>query len=218
MAVDHILLIRHGETAWNAERRWQGMIHHVPLNDSGLQQAHALAAYLAGQPIGAIYSSDLLRAWETAAIIGDAVGVKPQSDVRLREVNAGRFQGLNHEEVQAQMAEELAEMRKGDPHYRFPGGESWSEVSTRLNEAFQDIARTATGPQVIIMSHGGSIRHLLGRMFPDDPALDKLALPNTSITTLTCDGERWQIVEAGATPHLRQGTDDSRGHTNGRWV
>src|SRR6185437_6606991 len=92
-----LLLVRHGETDWNAERRYQGHAD-VPLNDRGVEQARELAEQLAGERIDAIYSSDLSRAHATAEIVGERLGVPVVTDPDLREIDVGAVEGLTFEE------------------------------------------------------------------------------------------------------------------------
>ena len=91
--IERVLLIRHGQTDWNANGRWQGILP-IGLNDVGRTQAETLAIYLARRPIGSIYCSPLPRALDTARALGQAVGVVPEVDERLQEFNLGVFQGL----------------------------------------------------------------------------------------------------------------------------
>src|SRR3954469_644487 len=93
-----ILLIRHGQTDWNVEGGWQAHLDE-PLNATGIKQAQALAEYLRGRAISAIYSSDLLRARVTAEWIAQAIGLPVKEDQRWRELNLGVFQGLTTSEI-----------------------------------------------------------------------------------------------------------------------
>ncbi|MBE0688577.1 MAG: histidine phosphatase family protein, partial [Anaerolineae bacterium] len=106
MPVIRVHIIRHGETIWNHEKRWQGQLD-TPLSERGVQQAKLLARYLQTRPITAIYTSDLQRAYVTGEIIADALGLRPQTDTRLREMNMGVLQGLTIGEIQARYAQEL---------------------------------------------------------------------------------------------------------------
>jgi len=96
--VTTLLLVRHGETNWNAERRWQGHAD-VPLNDRGRKQARTLAEQLAGERIDVIYTSDLSRARDTADAVGARLGVEVVVDPDLREIDAGAIEGLTAEEA-----------------------------------------------------------------------------------------------------------------------
>lgn len=200
---ERIYLIRHGETDWNAERRWQG-IEPTDLNDAGRRQAHALARYLHHRQIGAIYSSDLPRALETARILGAAVDVTPVVDVRWREINVGVFQGLTGEEVELRYPEAIAAWRVDDLDYRIPQGESRRDLMTRAYAAWQDmLANNSAGREVAVVSHGGTIRLLLRRLLGDRVYDGRGALPNTSITTLAgSDHAGWRLEGVGEIPHL----------------
>jgi broad specificity phosphatase PhoE len=196
-----IYLIRHGESDWNVARRWQGFAP-TGLNDTGRQQAQALADYLRTEPIDAIYTSDLPRALETAHILGAALGAAPQVDTRWREINVGVFQGMTAAEVEQHYPAELAAWRADTPDYRVPNGESRRELQDRAAAAWHDVA-AGEGRAAAVVSHGGTIRLLLRRLF-GPAAFDSQPLHNTSITTLTraADGV-WTLESAGATPHLR---------------
>ncbi|MBN1967008.1 MAG: histidine phosphatase family protein, partial [Anaerolineae bacterium] len=117
--------IRHGETAWNASGRWQGHAA-VPLSDTGLEQARILARYLAqnGPRFAALYSSDLLRAMQTAQAIAGALDLPVCPDTRLREVDTGEWQGMTRTEVEAWDAERYAAFQANWHEVPIPGGES----------------------------------------------------------------------------------------------
>ena len=107
-----ILLVRHGETDWNLERRWQGHIDR-PLNDVGRAQARALADRLDSEPFAAVYSSDLARARETAEIVAAAHGLPVHLDPRLREADVGEWSGLTADEIERRYPEGCG--RSGHP-------------------------------------------------------------------------------------------------------
>jgi len=148
-------LIRHGQTDWNLEGRYQGQAD-MPLNATGLAQAQAFAASLDGRKFSALYSSDLMRAYQTAQIIAAQVGLAVQTDRRLREINQGEWQGRTLVEIRAVYNEgKQAHRSQIDPATaRAPGGESVLEVSQRMALASDDIARAVpTGP-VLVVGHG----------------------------------------------------------------
>jgi 2,3-bisphosphoglycerate-dependent phosphoglycerate mutase len=148
-------LIRHGQTDWNILFRYQGQTD-IPLNETGLAQARALAAQLAesGQPFAAIYSSDLVRAARTAEILGGALHLEVCQHTGLRELCFGEWEGHTRDEIHAQYAELVAERRTHPLDARPPGGETNRELAQRITNTANEIARAhPTGP-VIIVSHG----------------------------------------------------------------
>ncbi len=143
-AVTTLLLIRHGETAWNAEHRIQGRLD-VPLSTTGVWQAARLAERLAGEAIDAIVSSDLARAWMTGVPLADAHGLSMVAEPRLRERVFGIFEGKTLDEIAAGHPEEFAAWRARDVDWRMPGGESGTEFIGRVLQAMQEIAGTYAG-------------------------------------------------------------------------
>ncbi len=199
--IEHILLIRHGQTDWNIEGRWQGTIP-TGLNDIGRSQARALAAYLAHRQIGSIYSSHLPRAFDTAKAIGDTIGIIPQTDERLQEFNLGVFQGLTRDEIKLRYPNEHRDFENDYWNYVVANGESRRALQNRAHDVFQHIVATATGPEVAIVSHGGTIRMLLLRLFEGAAELNHFHVENTSLTTLVREKDDWCLHELAITPHL----------------
>jgi 2,3-bisphosphoglycerate-dependent phosphoglycerate mutase len=155
-----IVLVRHGETDYNREPvRVQGRLD-VPLNDSGRAQAQAIAVRLANEtdapPFGALYSSGLSRARETAQIIGAALGLQPQADPRFAESDRGAWEGRTWAEIRRDDPDNYKAWRAAGPAFRFPGGESLSEQQRRVVAALDDV-REAELP-VLVACHGGTIR------------------------------------------------------------
>jgi probable phosphoglycerate mutase len=151
--VTRILLVRHGETDWNRDRRMQGHSDQ-PLNDTGRGQARALADELAKEPLEAVYSSDLSRAQETARIVADAHGLQVTTLPDLRERHFGTWEGLSDAEIQERFPEQIASGALGD-------GETREEMDRRVLEALQQIAREHPGSTVLVVSHGGPLRSVL---------------------------------------------------------
>jgi len=150
-----ILLARHGETDWNNQRRWQGHADR-PLNDVGREQARELAETLAGRTIDVVYSSDLIRAHETARIVAARLGLPVEVDVGLREVDVGDWSGRAHDEVKNLDPEGFRLWQGGGKGWS--GGESYEEMGTRVVGTVLRLAESHPGKTILIVSHGGSIR------------------------------------------------------------
>jgi broad specificity phosphatase PhoE len=158
--VTTLILVRHGETDWNRDGRWQG--HADPsLNDRGREQARALAGELAGEDVAAVYASDLARARETAEIVAARLGRPVAVDVRLREVDVGGWSGLTMAEIEARFPEEVARWRTEEPGHAFDGGETYSVMGERIIAALAEIVERHPGEQVVVVLHGGPIRAVL---------------------------------------------------------
>jgi probable phosphoglycerate mutase len=165
--VTTLLLVRHGETDWNAEGRLQGHTDR-PLNDFGRRQAKELAERLAGEGADAIYASDLVRARDTAEIIGARLGLPVVIDADLREKNWGSWEGLTGDER---------------VHVEFVG-ESTEEHRKRVLRAVHRIAERHPGRRVVVVTHGGSLRRIQAALNGvADPVID-----NCAVWSWTFDG------------------------------
>ncbi|MBW2289347.1 MAG: histidine phosphatase family protein [Deltaproteobacteria bacterium] len=154
------VLIRHGETPWNAAGRWQG--HSDPsLSAVGREQAARLAGELTGEPIDAIIASDLRRAFETATILGDAIGLRPECDARLRELDVGRWGGETRDQIRLREPEALGYFDTGSPDARAAEGETRRELAARVHAAVADIAARTSVACIALVVHSGVVRALL---------------------------------------------------------
>ena len=178
---NEVLLVRHGETEDNASRRFQGRLD-TELNDRGRAQSAALAQAVRGEGLRALYSSPLLRARETAEIIGAELGLEPVLDERLMEADSGDWSGRLYAEIIAAQAGAFEAWRAADPAFRFPNGESVAEQAARVAAALTDV-RAGTLPAVVVC-HGGvirSIKHLgLAIGAVGNCSLYRLPLPDPS--------------------------------------
>jgi broad specificity phosphatase PhoE len=175
------LLARHGETDDNRPPlRFQGW-RDTPLNDTGRRQASELAGLMAAQAPGALWSSDLSRARETAEIVGRSLGLKVRLDPRLREANRGAWEGRLFDDVAREEPELYAAwMRAGDA-WRFPGGESLLEQQERVLACVRDI-RTMDARRPLAVCHGGSIRVALCASDPRGlAAFHTFTVPNVDV-------------------------------------
>lgn len=149
-----LLLARHGETDWNAERRWQG--HADPsLNEVGRRQAGELAERLAGNGIEVIVSSDLARAAETAAIVAARLQLDVRKERDLREIDVGSWSGLTLDEVAERFPTGFARWRGGEIGH---DGESREQLSRRVVAALLRVGADHAGRSVLVVTHGGVIR------------------------------------------------------------
>jgi len=152
-----LVLLRHGQTAWNAARRVQGQLE-AELDDTGHRQAAEAAVVVAAMEPAALWSSDSVRARQTAAYVAKESGLDPTYDARLREYYLADRQGLTHDEYAALAPAEFAAFRRGDFNV-VPGGENAEEVSTRVVAALGDLLATiAPGELAVAVSHGAAIR------------------------------------------------------------
>lgn len=203
MKVTTVLLIRHGQTSWNAAGRWQGHTD-VPLNEVGREQARLLANRLVEWPIAALYSSDLKRAAETAAIVGEALEMEPVQDQVWRERHVGAFQGLTGEEIAEKHPEVWATLQRG-VFVVPPGGESLEALYERATEALERVLQRHQGEFVVVISHGGMMRTLIAHVLQLPPGRDpRISLRgNTGISIIEKEKKRPPIlVRLNDTGHL----------------
>jgi probable phosphoglycerate mutase len=155
MQLTRVTAIRHGETAWNAERRVQGHTD-IGLSATGREQAARLAWALAGRErIDAIYSSDLARAFETARAIAAAANVAVRPETGLRERSFGRAEGLTFDDFSRRWPDEAERWRRRDPHWRSDGGESLLQFWERITGAVHRLGAQNLGKHVVLVTHGG---------------------------------------------------------------
>ncbi len=166
-----IILVRHGQTDWNLEGRYQGGAE-VPLNAPGREQAERLAAELSGMRIDALYCSPLGRAVETARAIAVGRGLELHPDRRLREIDLGEWEGMLSSRI-AELYPRLHRQWVLDPRpVRPPGGESIREVHDRVIAAVEEMARRHPGGTVCLVTHKVAIvairTHFLGLELPEE--------------------------------------------------
>jgi probable phosphoglycerate mutase len=153
-----ILLIRHGETAWNAERRLQGHLD-IPLNDEGERQAALLADALALEPIDLLVASDLRRARQTAQAVADVRGLPLAIEPGLRERGYGGFEGLLYSEIEQRFPREFAAWQARDVEAQLPPGrnvgESFRAFFDRATAAILALAAAHPGRTIALVAHGG---------------------------------------------------------------
>jgi len=165
MASPPLYLARHGRTAYNHERRFQGRLP-VALDEVGRQQALELAARARELSPAVIWSSPLRRARETAEIVAEQLGLELREDERLMETDAGSWTDMTFAEVQARWPEQFARFARLDPDFAFPDGESFAQQQKRVVDG---LAQIAGGPApALVVCHGVVIRLAL-RAFHQEP-------------------------------------------------
>lgn len=180
-----VLLARHGQTNDNLEPlRVQGFTD-TPLNDTGRAQAAELSERIAGgAPPASLWSSDLLRARETAEIVGARIGLEPALDPRLREANRGRWEGHLFVEIEREEPERYQAWLRAGAEFRFPDGESLLEQQQRVSASLTDIHATGQLPALAVC-HGGSIRVMLCASDPRGlNAFHDFEVPNVAVQPL----------------------------------
>jgi probable phosphoglycerate mutase len=205
-----LCVIRHGETAWNAEGRVQGQTD-VPLSPLGEAQAAALAAALAGERFAALYASDLARVRQTAAPAARALGLAPRLEAALRERHYGKFETLTYAEARERFPHDYARFKAKEPDYDFETGESLARFCVRALEAIAAIAARHAGEQVLVFTHGGVLemvrRHALGMGLA---APRDFEIPNAAINWIAIEGGTWRVETWAERGHLDAALDDLR--------
>jgi probable phosphoglycerate mutase len=203
-----ILLIRHGETAWNAERRLQGHLD-IPLNGEGERQAALLADALAGEPIDVIVASDLQRARQTAQAVADRRGSMVASDPALRERGYGGFEGLLYSEIEERFPREFAAWQARDVDAQLPPGrnvgESFRTFFDRATGAILAQAAAHPGKTIALVAHGGVLEcaYRLARGLPLETPRD-FKVYNASINRFRFDPAQGLVLRSwGEVGHLR---------------
>lgn len=202
MNATRIIAIRHGETAWNVATRIQGHLD-IELNETGRWQARRVAKALSDEPIHAVYSSDLLRARDTAHAIASTCGQALQTHTGLRERDFGVLQGQTHAEIEAHWPEQALRWRKRDPHWVPEGGESLVRLRTRITQTASELAARHVGEQIVLVAHGGVMDVLYRAATGQDlQAPRSWQLGNAAINRLLWTPDGLTLVGWSDTRHL----------------
>jgi probable phosphoglycerate mutase len=204
-----IILIRHGETAWNAERRLQGHLD-IPLNNEGERQAALLADALAHEPIDMLVASDLQRARQTAQAVADRRGLTVASEPALRERGYGGFEGLLYSEIEERFPREFAAWQARDVDAQLPPGRnvgvSFRSFFDRATGAILALAADHPGKTIALVAHGGVLEcaYRLARGLPLETPRD-FKVYNASINRFRFDPADRSLVLGswGEVDHLR---------------
>jgi len=206
--VTRVIAIRHGETAWNVDNRIQGQLD-IPLNETGRWQAHRLALAVAEEGIDAVYSSDLLRAWQTAQSVARGTGRAIVADTGLRERGFGVFEGLTFAEIARRWPEQSERWRRRDPDFGAEGGEVLRDFYSRSVATATRLAGAHPGQTIALVAHGGVMDCLYraaSRVALDAPRSWELV--NASINRLLYTPEGFTLIGWNDTYHLEDASLD----------
>jgi len=201
MKKTEIILIRHGETEWNSQKRMQGH-SNSDLSSVGQAQIQALGQWMKNVPFDLIYSSDSLRAKQTAEAITQFSGHELQFDQRLREKNLGVFEGLTSEEARERHPEVFRLFKTAGSKYVIDEGESTQQLQDRGLEIVNEIRIKHPEERVLLVTHGGFIRvvmkHSLGLSL-ETPT--RFLIRNTGVFRLVWE-DKWLVSQMGGVSHL----------------
>jgi len=194
-----LYLVRHGETEWNRNGRWQGHAD-IALTEDGRQQARALGARLRAEriPVDHIYTSDLSRASETAAIIAAAIGLEAVPVPELREIDVGEWSGLTRAEIMQRFPGAFETV------FHAPNGETHAAFERRVVDAVLGLAERHAGEHIMLVTHGGTVRSLLGYVFAHQGRAGQSVplIGNTSLTELRLSQDGWHIARVNDIAHV----------------
>ena len=197
-----LILIRHGETDWNVQGRFQGQID-VPLNALGQRQAQRMAERMARERVDVLYCSDLLRTRQTAEPAARKLQLQAAPDAGLREQHFGILEGLSFDEVQARHPRQLADWLLYDPDYALPEGESVRSFHARVVGAVQALAARHAGQTLAVVTHGG-VLDMVFRTVHGLPLQGprNCPIPNAGLNRLRVEGDTIEIVSWADDAHL----------------
>ena len=155
-----VILVRHGETLWNLEMKYQGHCD-IALTEKGIKQAELAASSLMKEPISAVYASDLCRAFATAESIANKHNLQVTAIPELREINFGQWEGLTYDKINSQWSDIMAKLFTHPDEIKIPDGETFREVKERATIALSKLIKQHSNETIVVVSHGGTIRTIL---------------------------------------------------------
>jgi probable phosphoglycerate mutase len=208
MTLTRLCLVRHGETAWNAEGRVQGQLD-VPLSDVGLAQARAVAQVLRKEKFSVIHCSDLARVRQTAEPTSRALSQDVLLDEALRERHYGVFQGMTYADAKEKLPEGYARFRAKDLDYDFGNGESLRDFNARCLRFLDFLLTAHLGKSLLVFTHGGVLemiyRHVTGRGLSTPRDFE---IPNAALNRLELGADGWRVLAWADLSHLAVALDD----------
>lgn len=197
-----MILVRHGETDWNRELRFQGHVD-VGLNAVGLEQARRLASRLAAEPAAHLYASDLLRAQQTAQPVASQLGVASVTEPALREQSFGTVDGMRVDDIKAQHPQAWEQWLRFHEDFCMPGGETTREFHARVVDAVYRIAGDHPGATLVVVTHGG----VLDMIWRTARSLSlsgprQSEIPNAGVSRVRVSAGRIEVLAWADTAHL----------------
>ena len=197
-----LTVIRHGETEWNTQNRFQGHLDSK-LTALGIKQAEAIADGLRGETFDVIYSSDLERAKHTAKTIAGNLNMKVYTEPDLREINLGVMQGLIKDDFILKYPEVITNFH-ADPVYVIPNGESKQQFYDRITGVLEKIIKKHKDHSILLVAHGGVLDIMIRYTFERPQTVNRyFSLYNASINRFTVNNGEWKLESWGETSHMR---------------
>lgn len=195
--VARLVLVRHGETDYNHDGRWQGSGSDPPLNDRGREQARRLALDLARVAFESLYASDLERAIESARIIGEPHGLRPRVFEGLREMSHGAWEGKRLVDILETWPDEYAAFESDPWSVRRPEGDSYADLDERIWPVLDGLAERHRGERVLLVTHGGPIRLVLCELTGTPlTERDRLGVENGTWFVVERAGDAWRVADS----------------------
>lgn len=193
MSMTRFFLIRHGETSWNEQKKYQGQ-RDLGLSKRGKKKIKQLSRDIHKLGIGALYTSPLKRARQSAAIIAKETGINPVKDSRLKEMSFGRWEGKTSQELMLEKDKNYLRWLKG--RWPSPGGESLLSLRRRIQKFMKDCLKKHQGKNIAIVSHGGPIKMALFKSLKlSGRPLSSFSVEPASFTVLTFHSGKFRLEE-----------------------
>ena len=197
-----IILLRHGETTWNIEGRYQGQ-EDTPLSPRGLEQGKKAALALKNIPIDRAISSPLSRSFETCRMAADYHHLTVMKDGRLIEISHGLWEGIHADEIEARYPKEFRLWHTYPEQVQMPEGENLEDVRKRAREAFDEYAAKYDGETVLVAAHDAVNKAIICDLLGLDMShFWQIKQDNACINVLECDKGIWRLVTLNSTAHL----------------
>lgn len=199
-----IYITRHGQTEWNVEKRMQGW-SDSPLTELGVQQAKWLEERLKDTKLDVIYSSPINRALSTANIVNSKRHIPLYTDLRLREINMGIWEGLTQDEIEKLYGKELYDFWNAPKSYKPYSGESFYQVRQRTKELIKEIISENIGKDILIVTHTITLKAIMS--FFQNTLIEDFWNPPfihpTSLTVVRAENEKFEVLLNADSSHLR---------------